>query len=61
LRAAQHGCAGSTSCDFVDDGPLEPVGIYRHIGRRPTLAFGNSDGDRQMLLYTMAGNGPAWC
>ncbi|MDR5781586.1 HAD family hydrolase [Caballeronia sp. LZ065] len=38
--------------DFVDDGPGKPVGIYRNIGRRPILAFGNSDGDLQMLQYT---------
>ena len=41
--------------DFIDDGPGKPVGIYKHIGRRPILAFGNSDGDLQMLQYTMAG------
>jgi phosphoglycolate phosphatase-like HAD superfamily hydrolase len=35
--------------DFVDDGPGKPVGIDRFIGRRPILAFGNSDGDLQML------------
>jgi phosphoserine phosphatase len=38
--------------DFVDDGPGKPVGIARHIGRRPIAAFGNSDGDLQMLQYT---------
>ena len=43
--------------DFVDDGPGKPVGIYKHIGRRPILAFGNSDGDWQMLQYTMGGPG----
>ena len=43
--------------DFIDDGPGKPVGIYKHIGRRPILAFGNSDGDWQMLQYTMAGSG----
>lgn len=43
---------------FVDDGPGKPVGIYRNIGRRPILAFGNSDGDRQMLQWTAAGDGP---
>lgn len=42
---------------FVDDGPGKPAGIYRAIGRRPIAAFGNSDGDLQMLQYTMAGNG----
>ena len=44
--------------DFIDDGAGKPVGIYKHIGRRPILAFGNSDGDWQMLQYTMAGSGP---
>lgn len=44
--------------EFVDDGPGKPVGINRFIGRRPILAFGNSDGDQQMLEYTAAGAGP---
>ena len=43
--------------DFVVDGPGKPVGIYRFIGRRPVLAFGNSDGDQQMLEYTAGGEG----
>jgi phosphoserine phosphatase len=43
--------------EFVDDGPGKPVGINRFIGRRPILAFGNSDGDHQMLQWTAAGNG----
>jgi hypothetical protein len=43
--------------DFIDDGPGKPVGIYRHIGMRPLLAFGNSDGDLQMLQYTAGGRG----
>ena len=43
--------------DFVDDGPGKPVGIYRFIGRRPVFAFGNSDGDQQMLEYTAGGEG----
>ena len=37
--------------DFVDDGPGKPVGILQHIGRRPIAAFGNSDGDLQMLQW----------
>ena len=37
---------------FVDDKDGKPVGIYQHIGRRPILAVGNSDGDFQMLEYT---------
>jgi phosphoserine phosphatase len=44
--------------DLVDDGPGKPVGIDRFIGRRPLLAFGNSDGDQQMLEWTAAGVGP---
>jgi hypothetical protein len=43
--------------EFVDDGPGKPVGINRFIGRRPIFAFGNSDGDLQMLQWTMAGQG----
>ena len=42
---------------LIDDGPGKPVGIQRHIGRRPVLAFGNSDGDQQMLEWTVAGDG----
>ena len=37
---------------LVDDKVGKPVGIYRHIGRRPIFAAGNSDGDLQMLQYT---------
>ena len=44
--------------DFVDDGPGKPVGIQKFIGRRPIAAFGNSDGDHQMLQWTAAGEGP---
>jgi phosphoglycolate phosphatase-like HAD superfamily hydrolase len=44
--------------EFIDDGPGKPVGINRFIGRRPIMAFGNSDGDQQMLEYTTAGEGP---
>jgi len=43
--------------DFIDDGPGKPVGIARFIGRRPIAAFGNSDGDFQMLQYTTEGAG----
>lgn len=43
--------------DFINDGPGKPVGIHEHIGRRPIAAFGNSDGDLQMLQYTMGGSG----
>lgn len=43
--------------EFNDDGPGKPVAIQRYIGRRPLLAFGNSDGDLQMLQWTAAGPG----
>ncbi len=43
--------------NFVDDGAGKPVGIHQHIGRRPIAAFGNSDGDLEMLQYTMGGSG----
>jgi phosphoglycolate phosphatase-like HAD superfamily hydrolase len=42
---------------LIDDGPGKPEGIHLMIGRRPRAAFGNSDGDRQMLEYTTAGDG----
>ena len=47
--------------DFIDDKAGKPVGIHRHIGRRPVVAFGNSDGDLQMLQWTAAGEGPRLC
>ena len=43
--------------NFIDDKAGKPVGIHRHIGRRPIAAFGNSDGDLQMLQWTAAGKG----
>jgi phosphoserine phosphatase len=43
--------------EFIDDGPGKPAGINKFIGRRPILAFGNSDGDQQMLQWTAAGSG----
>jgi phosphoserine phosphatase len=44
--------------DFVDDKEAKPVAINRHIGRRPIAAFGNSDGDFQMLEYATGGARP---
>lgn len=46
--------------EFIDDGPGKPSGINRFIGRRPLLAFGNSDGDLQMLQWTAGGAGPSF-
>jgi hypothetical protein len=42
----------------INDGPGKPVNIHLHIGRRPILAAGNSDGDLQMLQYTDSGTRP---
>lgn len=47
--------------NFVDDGPGKPVGIQMHIGQVPILAFGNSDGDLEMLQYTCLPAGPSFC
>jgi phosphoglycolate phosphatase-like HAD superfamily hydrolase len=47
--------------DFVDDKEGKPVGIQQMIGRRPIAAFGNSDGDLQMLQWTSAGSGSRFC
>jgi phosphoglycolate phosphatase-like HAD superfamily hydrolase len=44
--------------ELIDDGPGKPVGIQSHIGRRPVMCFGNSDGDFHMLQYTTAAAGP---
>jgi len=44
--------------NFIDDKEGKPIGINLHIGRRPIAAFGNSDGDLQMLQWTTAGQGP---
>jgi haloacid dehalogenase-like hydrolase len=43
--------------DFINDGPGKPAGINAHIGRRPIAAFGNSDGDLQMLEWAKGGSG----
>ena len=44
--------------NFIDDKEGKPVAINQYIGRRPVIAFGNSDGDLQMLQWTAAGKGP---
>jgi hypothetical protein len=46
---------------FIDDKEGKPVGIHTHIGKRPIAAFGNSDGDLQMLQWTAAGKGSSLC
>lgn len=43
--------------EFINDKEAKPLGIQRHIGRMPVAAFGNSDGDLQMLQWTASGPG----
>jgi len=47
--------------NFNDDHDGKAIGINQHIGRRPVMAFGNSDGDLEMLQYTGAGSGARFC
>ena len=44
--------------NFIDDKAGKPIGINEHIGRRPIAAFGNSDGDLEMLQWTTMSGGP---
>jgi phosphoglycolate phosphatase-like HAD superfamily hydrolase len=57
LRAGKPVIMKLPEINFVDDKAGKPVGIQQHIGRRPIAAFGNSDGDLQMLQWTTAGSG----
>jgi hypothetical protein len=61
LRDGQPVLVRLPELNFNDDKGGKPVGINQHIGRRPIAAFGNSDGDLQMLQYTGAGKGPRFC
>jgi phosphoserine phosphatase len=58
LRDGKPVLMRAAKVEFVDDGPGKPVAINKFIGRRPVFAFGNSDGDLQMLQWTTAGEGP---
>lgn len=61
LRNGQPVLIRLPEINFIDDKAGKPVGINQHIGRRPIAAFGNSDGDLQMLQWTHAGEGPRFC
>jgi phosphoglycolate phosphatase-like HAD superfamily hydrolase len=61
LRDGQPVLVRLPELNFNDDKGGKPVGINEHIGRRPIAAFGNSDGDLQMLQYTSAGSGARFC
>ena len=50
--------SGLAEIDLNDDKAGKPVGIHQVIGRRPTIAFGNSDGDFEMLEWTTSAKGP---
>lgn len=57
LRGGQPVLVRLPEIDFINDKGGKPVGIQKFIGRRPIAAFGNSDGDLQMLQWTAAGRG----
>jgi hypothetical protein len=52
LRNGQPVLVRLPEVNFIDDGPGKPVGINQYIGKKPIAAFGNSDGDLQMLEWT---------
>jgi phosphoglycolate phosphatase-like HAD superfamily hydrolase len=58
LREGKPVLVKTAELNHNDDKEGKPVGIQRHIGRRPIAAFGNSDGDFQMLEWTTSGSGP---
>jgi haloacid dehalogenase-like hydrolase len=57
LRDGEPVLVRAPEIDFIDDKAGKPVGIHKFVGRRPIAAFGNSDGDLQMLQWTTAGGG----
>jgi len=61
LRDGQPVLLRLPEIDFIDDGAGKPVGIHQHVGRRPIAAFGNSDGDLQMLQWACVGRPLSFC
>ena len=61
VRNGKPVLVGLPELNFLDDNVGKPVGIESHIGRRPIAAFGNSDGDLQMMQWTASGSGPHLC
>lgn len=57
MRSGKPALVRLPEINFIDDKTGKPLGINEHIGRRPVAAFGNSDGDQQMLEWTQAGSG----
>jgi phosphoglycolate phosphatase-like HAD superfamily hydrolase len=58
LRGGQPVIVRLPELNFNDDKAGKPVGIQQHIGRHPLMAFGNSDGDFEMLEWTTSAKGP---
>lgn len=58
LRDGKPVLARLPEIDFIDDKAGKPVGIQKFIGRRPIMAFGNSDGDLEMLEWITSGKDP---
>ena len=61
LRGGQPVIVKLPAINFIDDKEGKPVGIQQHIGRRPVAAFGNSDGDLQMLQWTCINRQKSFC
>jgi phosphoglycolate phosphatase-like HAD superfamily hydrolase len=61
LREGKPALVKLPELEFVDDKEGKPIAIQRIVGRRPIAAFGNSDGDLQMLQWTCAGAGARLC
>jgi phosphoglycolate phosphatase-like HAD superfamily hydrolase len=61
LRSGRHVLVKLPALDFFDDKEAKVIAIQRNIGRRPIAAFGNSDGDLQMLQWTCGGKGARLC
>ena len=58
MRDGKPGLVRLPELNFFDDQGGKPVGIHQHIGRNPIAAFGNSDGDLEMLEWVTSGTGP---
>ncbi len=61
IRDGKPAIVRLSEINFINDKAGKPVAINQHIGRRPIAAFGNSDGDLQMLQLTAAGEGARFC
>jgi phosphoserine phosphatase len=60
VREGEPVLVRQSEINFINDKAGKPVGIHTQIGRRPIAAFGNSDGDLEMLQWTTAGQRPGF-